>query len=157
MNRIDPRAGALFALAFALAACSGTPSAGATATGSSAAGTALDALPHGTRWQLADSDQAGLEPLAEALVTLHIDAGRLYGNSGCNQYSAGYRFIDGHLRLEPVAATKRACLGPGMAVEAAWFGALRQLREFRRDGELLLLVLADGGRVRFRPLVLETE
>jgi heat shock protein HslJ len=134
-----------------LAACAVAPDTDSTPA------TALAALPEGTRWHLHDSSLDALKLPEAREVTLHIEAGRLHGNSGCNQYSAGYRFEAGRFVLEPVAATKRGCLGPGGAIEQAYFAALRQLQGFGRRGEALVMQLADGGHLEFHPSPLATE
>jgi heat shock protein HslJ len=129
----------------------------AMSSGTDAAAKALSALPDGTRWQLQDASIPALRVPEAGEVSLHIEAGRLHGNSGCNQYSAGYRFEADRVVLEPVAATKRGCIGPGATIEPAFFAALRQLQGFSRDGDLLVMRLADGGHLTFRPSPLATE
>jgi heat shock protein HslJ len=129
----------------------------AMSSGTDPAAKALTALPDGTRWQLQDTSIATLQTPEASEVTLNIEAGRLHGNSGCNQYSAGFRFEGERVVLEPVAATKRGCIGPAGTIESAFFAALRQLQGFSRDGDLLVMRLADGGHLSFRPSPLATK
>jgi heat shock protein HslJ len=118
---------------------------------------ALTALPDGTRWQLQAASIDALQVPEASEVTLNVDAQRIHGNSGCNQYSAGYRFEAGGFVLDPVAATKRGCLGPGGTIEQAFFAALRQVQGFAREGDALVMRLADGGRLVFHPVTPATE
>jgi heat shock protein HslJ len=118
----------------------------------------LRALPAGTRWRLADSQRETLQLPEAARVILQFDDTRIFGDSGCNQYSAGYSIgDDGRITMQAIAATKRGCPGPIGAIERAWFEALHSLQWISRDGDALLLRLADGDALRFVDAPLETE
>jgi heat shock protein HslJ len=119
--------------------------------------TPLTVLPAGTRWRLAHSEREALSLPEAARVTLQIDAGRLSGDSSCNQYSAGYTLQEGRITLQPIVATKRGCMAPVDAIERAWFEALRSLQWISRDGDALLLRLAAGDALRFVPAPPATE
>lgn len=160
--RIDHFPAALLALLFAAAlpACAAQPdaadsqaAAGAPVTTSTADHSEpLRALPTGTRWRLAGSEREALSLADAGGVTLRIEQDRLYGDSGCNQYSAGYQ-VDpsGNITVEPVVSTKRGCPGDVGTIENAWYEALGQLQSIRRAGDDLLLVLAPGDTLRFVP------
>lgn len=117
----------------------------------------LTTLPAGTHWRLAHSERETLSLPEAARVTLQIDEGRLSGNSSCNQYSAGYTLQDGRITLQPIAATKRGCIGPPSAIEAAWFEALQSLQWISLDGDALVLRLGAGDALRFVPAPPATE
>ncbi len=153
-------------LALALAACGTQPMAGSDdrqhadhkeAATVQSTEQPLSVLPTGTRWRLAESTRPSLQLPEAAQVTLAFDDGRMQGDSGCNQYVAGYSIADGRIAMEPVAATKRGCPGPRSEVERAWFEALHGLQWVSRDGDALLLRLAEGDMLRFVPFPLETQ
>jgi heat shock protein HslJ len=142
-----------------LVGCGTQPRAGSIEQESAVAATEqpLQVLPAGTRWRLADSEREGLQGPDASRVILQVEAGRLSGDSGCNQYSADYTIADGRISLQAIAATKRGCPGPRGAIERAWFDALRDLQWISRDGDALRLRLADGATLRFVDAPLETE
>lgn len=106
----------------------------------------------GTSWKLASADRGPLAARAAGSgITLAFDAGRMSGHGGCNQYGASYTVEGEQLRPGPVVATKRACIGAGNEVEAAWFAQLAQpLAYSHRDGRLVLRG-ADGTELGFVP------
>jgi heat shock protein HslJ len=153
-------------LVLALAACGTQPMAGSgdssyddsqEATTVQAIDQPLTELPNGTRWRLAESTRPSLQLPEATQVTIAFDDGRMHGDSGCNQYAAGYSLADGRIAMEPVAATKRGCPGARSEVERAWFEALQSLQWVSRDGDALLLRLAEGDAIRFVPYPLETR
>jgi heat shock protein HslJ len=156
------RIAGLLAACTMLSACHANGGADAPTTTSEAASVAatetpLTALPTGTHWRLALSERETLSLPDAARVTLQIDEGRLSGNSSCNQYSAGYTLQHGRITLQPIAATKRGCIGAPSAIEAAWFEALQSLQWISRDGDALVLRLAAGDALRFVPAPPATE
>jgi len=121
-----------------LAACAGTaPSA------------APDALPEPSHWRLVGSSDARLQGDAAAAVRLTIAEGRLSGDSGCNEFSAGYSLANGALQMQPLISTKRGCAPPAGEVEQALYAVLREAtRADLRDGRLRLTT-GDGRYVEF--------
>jgi heat shock protein HslJ len=76
--------------------------------------------------------------------TLALDpSGRAAGFGGCNRYTGSYE-SDGESAISfgPAAATMRACVGPGMAIESAFLGALPAVAAMSIAGDTL--ALADG-------------
>jgi heat shock protein HslJ len=142
----------LAAIAVLAGALSGLAACAAPAARSAAGSPQLTVLPAGSLWRLTEASRAALadEPPGAA-VTLQIDATRLTGNGGCNLYGADYRFEGERLLIEPVVATRRACIGPGAGIEMAYFEALRIVQGFRRRDGLLLMQLADGRELAFEP------
>lgn len=142
-----PRRGALALVLAALlmsAGCTGSLS-------QTAAGQRLSALPEPSDWTLSASDVPGLDRPEAADIRLHIDAGRLGGSSGCNNFSAAYSFVGETLRVGAPAATKRGCPPPRAEIESALFRLLPALTGARRDGEALVLETAAGQALRFLP------
>ena len=150
----------LLRLALLLALTAGLPACAArTATAmaddmpeATAAEQPLLALPVGTRWRLAGSERDVLQVDDAARVTLRVEDGRLFGDSGCNQYSVGVQLdAVGLLTMDPVVSTKRGCIGPAGDIEKAYYEALGNASWFTRDGDTLVLWLHTGDSLRFAP------
>ena len=92
----------------------------------------------GTAWVLMGNDA----------VSLQFDQGRVSGSDGCNRFNGPYLSQGSSLQIgPPLAATQMAC-PPTVLRQAAQFNqALASTRFFRRDGDQLRLLGADG-RVR---------
>ena len=75
--------------------------------------------------------------------TISFDqAGRVYGSSGCNQFSGAAEVRGRSMDFGPVATTRRAC-GPALMVqEDRVLAAFDAVESYRLDGPSLLL--ADG-------------
>jgi putative lipoprotein len=82
-------------------------------------------------------------PGVASFVTLTAD-GEVRGRGGCNSFSGRYEVAAGVLRVGPIGASRRACPGPAMAQEAAFFAALEAARGFRMQRGLLVLLDAEG-------------
>lgn len=91
--------------------------------------------------------QWGMES-AEA-PTLHFNNdGTVNGNAGCNRFFGPFVERAGHgLEIGPVGATKMACPGDIMEGENSFFAAMASARTFKRDGDRLHLIDADGATV----------
>jgi heat shock protein HslJ len=114
-----------------------------------AAAAPLEQVPEGTAWRLERSNFAGLEAGADTGIRMAFADGKVTGDSGCNRFFGAARISDGKLLLGPIAASKRACIGPRMDSERALFEALRQLDQaFIVDGRLRLNT-ADGAELVF--------
>jgi putative lipoprotein len=67
------------------------------------------------------------------------------GSAGCNRYTARYRRSAATLAFESPAATRKACLQPGvMEQERAFLAALANVATGRIEGDRLELRDADG-------------
>ena len=135
----------------ALLGCAAQP----PATGQTAGkGTvSMDAL-QGKTWVLAQFDDGSQAP-SEPPVTAVFAAGKVSGSGGCNQYSAIVTSPSpGALRVGPVAATKRFCLGAAGENEQRYFAALAKATGYAiEDGRLVLTWDREGqspGRLVFR-------
>ena len=79
-------------------------------------------------------------------LTLSLGAdGQATGFSGCNRFTGGYK-SDGRSTLQfgDLAATARACVGPGMAIESAYLKALGSVKRMQIVGSKLELLDEDG-------------
>ena len=126
-------------------------------------GTAAAAGPQVGEWQLdefmpAALAEAGGELLeaVEALaadgmtaVTLNLGVdGQASGFSGCNRFTGEYKTNgESLLQVGNVAATTRACDGPGMEVESAYLQALSSVRRMQIIGSKLELLDGEGAQL----------
>lgn len=135
----------------ALAALLMTATLGACASsgGGDPAAAPLEQVPEGTAWRLERSSFAGLEAGADTGIRMAFAEGKITGDSGCNRFFGEAKISEGKLVLGPIAASKRACIGPRMDSERALFEALRQLDQaFLVDGRLRLTT-ANGAELVF--------
>jgi heat shock protein HslJ len=171
MSNIARLAGSALLLC-ALTACGGAnntvpvkqeapPPGAAGAADSPAAAVAADQPPadpptvERTRWSLRESRLASPPPDETDDVRLEFHGDRLSANSGCNLGSGTFRFEDDVLVVGPMATTRRACVGPAAAYEAAFFAFLssRPHARLEADGDELVLESTAGankGILRFR-------
>lgn len=85
------------------------------------------------------------DPVPDGLpVFLRFAEDGASGAGGCNRFTGGYAESGEALALGPFAATRMACTGPAMDVEAAFFDALQATRSYRRDAAGLELLDEDG-------------
>ena len=127
-----------------LAACAAAPGDGA---GSKTPAPAAAASLANTRWvgvlpQGADPRNA---PRVEFSAT-----GRVNGFTGCNMMSGAYQVEEGRVRLGPLMATKRMCVGPEMEYERRVLAAMSEDAKVTREGEKLVFETAKG-RFEFIP------
>jgi heat shock protein HslJ len=121
----------------------------ASTAGGAAAVPPLQQLPEGSAWRLERSSFAGLESGADTGIRIAFADGKLSGDSGCNRFFGAAAISHGKLQFGPIAASKRACVGPRMESERALFEALGQLDQaFIVDGRLRLST-ADGAELVF--------
>jgi len=72
--------------------------------------------------------------------------GRVFGNAGCNRFSASFTERETALSIGPARSTRKACGAPEgvMAQEAAFLSALSSVARHAREGDRLELRTADG-------------
>ena len=118
-----PAQAVILGLCLVLAGCGGVPpSNGAVAPASpDATPRGADTL-DGTTWALGSiADQ----PVpASTGATLAFASGTASGTSGCNTFSGPYAVDGQSLDIGPLTSTRKACPGPVMATEQAYFAAL---------------------------------
>jgi heat shock protein HslJ len=106
----------------------------------------------GTRWTLRSADGGALAPHAGTSgITLRFEGERLSGYGGCNQYGGSFRLEQGNLSVDPVTATKRACVGSGNESEQAWFALLSSPLRLEHEADALRIIAADGSVLHFAP------
>ncbi len=71
---------------------------------------------------------------------------RFTGQGACNRLSGGFKLEGQQLSFGPVASTRRACF-PDDGSEASFIQALGQVRQWRQEGNELLLLTAGGETV----------
>ena len=102
----------------------------------------------GTRWiGVADPslDKAALPWIEFA------GAGRITGYTGCNMLNGSWSEQGGSVRVGGVVTTKRACLGPGEAIEKRVLAAMSAESRIAREGERLVFIAPSGARFEFTP------
>jgi heat shock protein HslJ len=81
---------------------------------------------------------------------LEFTPGRMSGFTGCNMMSGAWSAEGGEVRLGPMMATKRFCVGPEMDIEKRVLAAMGEKARVTREGERLVFA-SEGGRFEFRP------
>lgn len=121
-----PRPGPALALALCcsvlLAACGGSAAPSQAASATPAASAAVKDALDGTTWALVSVGDAPVPAGSEA--TLVFATGTASGTSGCNTFNGPYVIAGPSLDIGPLASTRKACAGPIMALEGAYFAAL---------------------------------
>jgi heat shock protein HslJ len=138
-----PILGAILPFAFLLSACVSDSTGG----GSSA----NDLTPQkmsGSAWGVMTI--TGLSVVESNKSTLNfVNAEQVQGSGGCNSFSGAMKVEGGVLRLGPIIATKRGCVGPIQAQEDRFLKALADVRGMKMQGEDLVLT-NDKGEVLSR-------
>ncbi len=101
----------------------------------------------GAEWTVAaiNRDLTGVEP--KPTITFGLD-GRAFGSGGCNNFSSTYTLEGRSVTFAPIAANLRACAGPVMQQERAFFDVLNGVSSARiAENGLLVLETASGDRL----------
>lgn len=99
------------------------------------------------RWQIRDIGELKVPADVDAHIEFLPD-GSLSGRGGCNRYTGRWARAGHEMRLGQIAATRMACMGPGMVIEARLFELLdKVVRQDRPDDRTLHLVTGDGRRI----------
>ena len=72
--------------------------------------------------------------------------GEISGNGGCNQFFGGYTVSGNHIKIGPIASTRKGCPGLLLA-EAALFATLEAAKSFEQHGATLVLFDAAGAKL----------
>ena len=105
-------------------------------------------------WRLVELFGAAVTPAdtVEQVPNIHFDpkTQRVYGYTGCNQFTGSYSVEPGNrLLLSQLASTRRACIGPDL--EPQFLRALNSVDRFEVRDRGLSLMQADGTvSARFR-------
>lgn len=102
-------------------------------------------------WEL--NSMNGIESLQESfpsgVPTLEfLEAGKLAGFSGCNNFSGVYSLEGKNLKLDPGAMTRKACPGNG---ESSFITALSQVTKFKSSDNEIILLGESGELMSFTP------
>lgn len=125
-----------------LAVAALTPTGGAESAGSGE-NVAASASLTGKVWVLIAL--RGKAPLRGTDLTSEFKAGKVFGSSGCNQYSGTYTSSGNRIRLSSqLASTQRACARAIELQEVAFLKALPAARTYRINGTRLTLFSAGG-------------
>ena len=92
----------------------------------------------GTSWTFVSI--GGVPVASDRPTSLQFDGTRISGSAGCNRFTGDFKSDGATLTTGPMASTRMACPGAGMAQENAFFalmGAPVGL-EFASDGTLIL-------------------
>lgn len=101
-----------------------------------------------THWVLvADSPIGSVPGQREPYLILRRQDHRVTGFTGCNQMAGAYTLDGQALAFSQMISTKMACLGGGMATEAAFTAALQRVRGWSIAGDRLTLSDAAGQAV----------
>jgi heat shock protein HslJ len=104
---------------------------------------------NGTNWQVTGyytGQGAVASPIVGTTLTTRFDGSTLGGQSGCNEYSAGYSVSGSNIFVAKPATGMVFCENPPgtMEQDAAFLSALQSSATFRFDGNRLELRRADG-------------
>jgi heat shock protein HslJ len=72
--------------------------------------------------------------------------GKITGNGGCNHFFGAYTISGNHIRIGPLASTRKGCPGLLLA-ETAFFATLQAAKNFEQDGTTLVLFDAAGTKL----------
>lgn len=114
------------------------------ATMEGCAGEPIDLLRDG-EWTVIEVGGAAID--TDLGVSMSFADGRILGYGGCNRYSGGLVLAADRMSVAGVAATRRACPGPRMRVEDAFFRALGAIAGFDIDDDGRLLIRDAAGTV----------
>ena len=99
----------------------------------------------GSEWRPSFMSAAELPAGIKMQVEFQPD-GRITGSGGCNRFFGGYTISGNHIKIGPLASTRKGC--PGLIkVEAIFFATLQAASSFEQTDTTLILFDASGGRL----------
>jgi heat shock protein HslJ len=81
---------------------------------------------------------------ADVTATLRMSGGQAGGSGGCNQYGGSYTLDGASLTFGQLTTTEMACMDGSMAIETAYYAALREVTGWSMSDGTLELTGADG-------------
>ena len=109
------------------------------------AGMTMGADLAGSHWRPSFISASELPPGIHMQVDFQPD-GQITGNGGCNRFFGGYTVTGNHIKIGPIASTRKGC--PGIiSVEAAFFATLEAADRFEQDETTLILFDAAGTKL----------
>lgn len=107
----------------------------------------------GVSWRLTGlpgSDAKALAALSRPAVA-RFEAGRVWGFSGCNNFTGSYALEGDRVALGQLAGTMMACPEPASSIEGAFRAAFTGSLRYALDGRRLSLTAASGEVLTFEP------
>jgi heat shock protein HslJ len=86
-------------------------------------------------------------PLADTRLTLDFVGGNVQGSAGCNTFRGPYSISGTAIEIGPLATTNVACDDQRNRQEATYLRALSEARNWRREGNVLILFNAGNVEV----------
>jgi heat shock protein HslJ len=106
------------------------------------AGLTMGADLAGSEWRPSFMSAAELPAGIKMQVEFQPD-GKITGNGGCNRFFGGYAISGTHIKIGPLASTRKGC--PGLIrVETAFFATLQAASSFEQTDTTLILFDAAG-------------
>lgn len=102
--------------------------------------------PVGGTWLVEDIAGHGVIDRSRSTISFS-DEGRVYGSSGCNQFSGAAEIRGRTLDFGPLSTTRRACAEALMDQEHRVLAALDAVERYRVQGTSLVLADASGSVV----------
>lgn len=104
-------------------------------------------------WRLVEGTSGGapIPLVAGSDITMSVAGSQISGRAACNQYGGETVVVDGVVRFGLLSMTAMACDDPVMAAEAAFVGALDDVRAATLEGDRLTLA-GDGVSLDFERL-----
>ncbi len=101
----------------------------------------------GTSWDVVNynnGNEAVVSVLEDTELTAVFEAEQVSGSAGCNNYFGSYSADEGAIEIGPLAATRRACAGEGVAEqEAEFLAALESAATYSINGDRLEMRTAE--------------
>ena len=99
----------------------------------------------GSEWR--PSFMSAMElPAGIAMQVTFGPDGKISGNGGCNRFFGGYRVSGAHIKIGPLASTRKGC--PGLLrLETAFFATLEAAASFEQTDSMLTLFDAAGTKL----------
>ena len=99
----------------------------------------------GSEWRPSFMSRAELPAGVKIEVEFGPD-GRITGSGGCNRFFGGYRVSGNHIKIGPLASTRKGC--PGLIkLEATFFATLQAADSFEQTDTALILFDASGAKL----------
>ena len=110
-----------------------------------AAGLTMGADLAGSEWRPSFMSAAELPAAIEMRVAFQPD-GQVTGNGGCNRFFGGYAISGTHIKIGPLASTRKGC--PGLIkLEATFLATLQAASSFEQTDATLILFDASGAKL----------
>lgn len=117
--------------------------------------TPVDTSLEGTPWTLESfiEGETVSSLIAGTTITLQLEAGRMTGSAGCNNYGGSYTLEGGELTVNELVWTEMACMDPEgvMEQEQRYLSILNNATRLELEGGQLTLRTPDGRGLVFTP------